>query len=135
MLLTKIGADGELLWMRKLPKRQYGRRGRGGMGFQHMTIGKNHYFVFLDNVKNIELELDQYPAKHMDGRGGFLTAYKVNNESGKVGKVSIFDTTDLEGYKVYQFHTGRMLPVSENEFMVEFYKKGKEDLMVKIKVE
>jgi hypothetical protein len=134
MLVTKIGPEGKLAWMRKLPKRQVGTRGRGGMGFKHMSIGGNHYVVFLDNVKNIDLPLNKRPAVHRDGAGGFLTAYSINNETGKVGKVSILNTKDAGGYKLYQFQTGRMLPVSENEFLVEFYKKGKQDLMVKIKV-
>jgi len=121
--------------MRKLPKRQVGDYGRGGMGFKHMAIDGNHYFVYLDNVKNIDLALNKRPAIHKDSRGGFLTAYCLPNESGKVKKVSIFNTLDVgKNYQLYQFQTQRMVPVSENEFIVEFYKKQKEDVLVKIKV-
>lgn len=135
LLVTKIDPDGELAWMRKLPKRQIGGRGRGGMGFKHMSIDGNHYFVYLDNVKNMDLALDQRPYAHSDGRGGFLTAYRLLDKTGKVGKVSIFNTLEIDkNFKLYQFQTQRMVPVSENEFIVEFYKKRKEDVLVKIKV-
>jgi hypothetical protein len=72
---------------------------------------------------------------HSDNRGGFLTAYRLNNKTGVVEKVSIFNTLDIkEQYKLYQFQTGRMLPVSKDEFIIEFYKKQKEDVLIKIKV-
>lgn len=136
LLITKINPDGTLAWMRKLPKRQVGGNGRGGMGIKHMTIDGNHYFVYLDNVKNIDLALDKRPAVHRDGRGGFLTAYRLSDETGAVKKVSIFNTLEVnDKYKLYQFQTRRMVPVSENEFVVEFYKKQKEDVMIKIKVQ
>ncbi|CAA6829260.1 MAG: Unknown protein [uncultured Aureispira sp.] len=135
LLVTKIDAEGALAWMRKLPKRQVGSIGKGGMGVKHMSIDGNHYFVYLDNVKNMELTLNQRPTVHSDGRGGFLTAYRLNNETGNVEKVSIFNTLDIkEKYKLYDFQTKRMLPVSKNEFIVEFYKKQKEDVLVKIKI-
>lgn len=135
MLITKIAPNGELAWMRKLPKRQFGGRGRGGMGFEHMAIGGNHYLVFLDNIKNLELNVDKFPAAHSDGKGGFLTAYRIDDANGKVGKVSILDTKKIaEGYSLYQFRTERMLPVSEDEFLIEFYIRGKEDVMIKVKV-
>lgn len=135
MLIAKIAPNGELAWMRKLPKRQFGSAYRGGMGFEHMAIGENHYLVFLDNIKNLELDIDKFPAAHADGRGGFLTAYRLDDATGKVGKVSILDTKKIaEGYTLYQFNTERMLPVSEDEFLIEFYIKGKEDVMIKVKV-
>ena len=135
ILVTKIGSDGKLAWMRKLPKRQIGGTPAGGLGFKYMNIDGKHYFLYLDNVKNMELPLDKAPAVHRDGRGGFLTAYKLDDDAGKVRKVSIFDTKDVKGYKVYQFSPNRILPVSEDEFLVEFYKKGKQDIMVKVKVD
>lgn len=135
ILVTKINSEGELVWMRKLPKRQVGGSPYGGMGIKHMSINEKHYFVYLDNVKNLNLPLDKSPVAHRDGKGGYLTAYRLNDETGKVSKVSIFDTRDVKGgYKVYQFQTDRMLPVSEDEFIIEFYKKQKEDILIKIKV-
>ena len=136
ILVSKISPEGNLEWMRKLPKRQISGSPYGGCGFRYMTIKDKHYFVFLDNVKNMELKLDQYPAVHSDGKGGYLTSYSINNDGGKVDKISILNTRDIKGgYKVFQFYTARILPISDNEFVTEFYKKKKQDIMIKVKVE
>lgn len=134
MLMTKIDPQGKLSWMRKLPKRQESSNPRGGVGFKHITLENKHYVIFLDNVKNMSLKLDQKPAKHVDGKGGFLTAYGVEDATGKVSKISIFDTKDAKGIKVKQFSTYRMIQCSKDEFILEAYKGQKEDVMIKIKV-
>lgn len=136
MLITKINPDGELAWMKKLPKRQTGRKGRGGMGYKYVYDEKNdsHFLLFLDNLKNMELGLDKVPANHADGAGGFLTAYKINGDDGAVTKASIFNVKDVNGTSVYQFQTGRIFSTEPGEIMVEVYKKKKEDVMIRIKV-
>ena len=81
------------------------------------------------------LTLDKRPATHMDGLGGFLTCYRINNETAKVDKFSIFDMMKVDGgYKVEQFNTGRILEVFEDEFIMELYKNKKEDIMIKVKI-
>lgn len=132
LLVTKIDSQGALAWMRKLPKRQVGARGKGGMSYKYMRKGDEHYFLFLDNEKNMELPIDKVPARHADGAGGFLTAYTVNNGSGEVKKSSILDTRDVEGMAVYQFLTTRILPLPSNSFIFEVYKKKKEDIWVRV---
>lgn len=135
ILMTKIDKNGELVWMRKMPKRTSSRRYRGGLGFKHVELDGNHYLFFMDNVKNMELSLDQRPNAHVDGLGGFLTAYRINDNTGKVSKVSIFDSKKLKnGYSVKHFYTGKILQVSDTEFILELYKGQKEDVMIKIKV-
>ena len=136
MLITKIDPDGELAWMKKLPKRQTGRKGRGGMGYKYVYDEKSdeHFLLFLDNFKNMELSLDQVPANHSDGAGGFLTAYKIDGEDGAVTKASIFNVKDVNGTAVYQFQTGRIFSTKPGEIMVEVYKKKKEDVMIRIDV-
>ena len=134
MLMTKIDPNGKLAWMRKLPKRQESSNPMGGVGFKHITLENKHYVIFLDNVKNMDLKLNQRPAKHVDGKGGFLTAYGVEDATGKASKISIFDTKDAKGIKVKQFSTYRMIQCSKDEFVLEAYKGQKEDVMIKIKV-
>jgi hypothetical protein len=41
MLITKIAPSGALAWMKKLPKQQIGRNGRGGMSYSYID-GKSH---------------------------------------------------------------------------------------------
>ncbi|MFH1321639.1 MAG: hypothetical protein ABII90_13435 [Bacteroidota bacterium] len=134
MLITKIEADGELAWMKKLPKRQTGKKGQGGMSYQYIYSEDNHYLLFLDNVKNMNLSLNKVPAGHTDGAGGFLTAYKIDDSEGLVSKASILDTKNVKGMPVYQFETNKIFSVSSNEFVFEVYKKSKEDVLIKVAV-
>ena len=132
MLITKINAAGKLAWMKKLPKQQVGRNGQGGMSYNYIPGKTHHYFVFLDNEKNKNLTMNEVPARHSDGAGGFLTAYKIHNITGEVKKEYILDTRDVKGIELYQFTTRRILPVSSTEFVLESYKKKKEDVMIKV---
>jgi len=134
MLVTKINTDGSLAWMKKLPKRQMGLKGRGGLSFKYIYCNNNHYLLFLDNIKNQNLTINDVPAFHVDEAGGFLTAYEITDSNGEIKKHSIFDTKEVKGTPVYQFSTGRILRISSNEFIVEVYKKGKEDVLIKINV-
>jgi hypothetical protein len=132
LLITKIDASGKLAWMKKIPKRQVGMNGRGGMGYKYISDRDNHYFVFLDNEKNLNLSVDNAPASHSDGAGGFLTAYKLADSNGAMSKYSIFNTRDVQGIEIFQFTTSRIMPLSPGLFTVEAYKKKKEDILIKV---
>lgn len=134
ILAAHINADNELVWMQKLPKNQKGGAPRGGMGYHVINQKDYQYVLFLDNVKNIELPLTKYPKTHVDGRGGFLTGFKIEKESGKTEKLSILDTKDAKGIALYQFNTGRIIELDNGSFAVECYKKKKEDVMLKINI-
>jgi len=132
ILITKINPDGKLGWMKKLAKKQMGSNGRGGMSYEHIATNNNHYLLFLDNVKNMDLELNKRPAVHSDGKGGYLTAYKVNDEDGRVEKISILDTRNVDGMGIKQFLTSRIVPVNKSNFAFEVYKGKKEDILIKV---
>ena len=118
--------------MKKLPKRQKGKAGQGGMSFKYMAGEGCHYLLFLDNVKNMNLPLNQRPELHADGHGGYLTAYKIQDSDGKTEKVSILDLTNIKGIEGFQFSVDRIIPISLNSFVFETYKKQKEDMLVKV---
>ncbi|WP_179021022.1 hypothetical protein [Winogradskyella forsetii] len=135
IFMTKIDAKGNLLWMKKLPKRQRGRAGLGGMSYFYFNTKGNHHLIFLDNLKNIDLALNKNPALHADGYGGYFTAYKINDTTGEVSKANIFDTTKVtDKLEVHQFSNNRLVKTAENEFIAEFYKKDKEDVLIKVEI-
>lgn len=135
MIVCNVNVEGEMKWMTKLPKFQYGSAPRGGMSFHLISGSENMYLLFLDNVKNLEITKDQVPARHNDGRGGYLTAYQVSNQTGESTKLSIFDTKSVNGIPLYQFNTERIVKINDDEFAVEFYKKAKEDVMIRVRLE
>ena len=132
ILIAKIDKSGALSWMKKLPKRQFGSKGQGGMGFKYFGGEKCHYLVYLDNVKNLNLPEDKIPVVHSDGAGGYLTAYKINDENGEVEKKSLFDLKEYKGMEFFQFTVRRIVDLSDNTFAIEFYKKDKQDVFVKV---
>lgn len=150
MLAAKLDKNGELVYMKKLPKRQHSSSGGSGFGFggfvgvsflrnselsYKLVQSKDHYYImFLDNVKNLELNENKIPARHEQGKGGFLTAYQINKESGNVKKLSILDLRDAQGYELFQFSPKRIVELGNNEFGVEFYIKKKQDMMIRIKI-
>ncbi|MNJ85922.1 hypothetical protein D3C87_34040 [compost metagenome] len=147
MLAAKIDKNGELIFIKKLPKRQhsdrpsgvgYGFSGafyRGGsLSYKLVQSKDNYYILFLDNVKNLELDENKVPARHEDGWGGFLTAYQISKESGDVKKLSVIDTRDAQGYELHQFATQRIIELGKGEFALECYIKKKLDIMIRIKV-
>lgn len=134
ILVTKIDAAGSLAWMKKIPKRQHGAKGLGGMSYKHMFANNNHYLLYLDNVKNFNLPYDKTPAMHGDGMGGFFTSFKINDASGESSYSSIFDIRNVDDMVMHQFAVKRILDISDDEFVIEFYKKKKEDVMMKVKM-
>ena len=134
ILITKIGISGELNWMKKIPKLQTGSKGRGGMSYKYFSANNSHYLIFLDNVKNIELSVDKMPAQHSDGQGGYLTAVKIADSDGSLTKSSILNGRDIEDFQMHQFSVDRVFKTSENTFMLEVYKKKKEDVMIKVEM-
>ena len=132
IFITKIGVDKDLKWMKKIPKSQAGGMGIGGMSFKYCNSNNYHYLVFLDNVKNIDLPIDETPAGHRDGMGGYLTAVKVSDSDGSLSKSSILNGREIEDFQMHQFAVSRVFQTSQNSFMFEVYKKKKEDVMIKV---
>ncbi len=134
IVATHIDAEGEVSWMTKLPKNQVSGGITGALGFYVFSHEGVDYLLFLDNVKNIELPMDQYPKAHKDGRGGYLTGFKIDKESGDVQKVSILNTLDANGIRLYQFKLSRFIDLSDGSIAFESYIKKKQDVMVRIKL-
>src|SRR5258705_7623852 len=56
IIASKINAAGNFEWLRKIPKSQKGSSGRGTMRFKLVFDAQGYYFLYLDNLKNIELK-------------------------------------------------------------------------------
>ncbi len=134
ILVTKLEADGKLAWMKKLPKRQRGASSLGGMSFKYIQGDGVHNFIFLDNEKNKALNTIDIPDRYYDPKDGYLTNFSVNDKTGAVSKTYMVDLRNVKGIEVYQFWTSRIMPYGNNTFIFEAYKKGKEDVLVKVEV-
>jgi hypothetical protein len=103
------------------------------MSFQHEKLDGQHYFLYLDHRRNDIVNVFELPNIYADGRRGVLTAYQVDDETGKAKKAQVLDTKkNRSKYKFYQFNIGRIVPASSSSIVIEFYKKMKEDILVNI---
>lgn len=132
VLVTKINKDGSLAWMRKLAKRQSGGFPGRGLSFALVEGKKDLHLIYMDNIKNKELDNVTVPSGHRDGAGGFLTAYSLDYNSGETKKTTLMDSRNVKGMKIYQYATSRISSNNLGEFIFEVYKKGKEDVLIKI---
>lgn len=138
VVIAKITKKGELAWITKLPKNQamplgdnYNPFYEGQLSYSYAKGGDSHYVIFVDNEKNVNLGKNEAPASHKNGLGGYLMAMKVDDKNGSWERVKLADMNDLGGYKAYQFRVTRICKATDNTFLMEIYKKEKEDVMIK----
>jgi hypothetical protein len=93
ILGSKISANGEYEWLRKIPKRQRGENGRGTMGYKLISDASGYYFLYLDNLKNLHIGEEEVPKYHMDGFGGQVVVSKIDDK-GNLSKELLFDTRE-----------------------------------------
>ena len=93
IIASRINAAGNFEWMRKIPKSQRGSSGRGTMSFKLVFDATGYYFLYLDNLKNMELKEDEVPKVHVDGFGGQVVVAKIDNK-GVLSKELVFDTRE-----------------------------------------
>jgi hypothetical protein len=93
ILGAKIDAQGNFLWLRKIPKKQRGTNADQTLGYKLVSDETGYYFLYLDNKKNEELEENEEPKYHVNGFGGQVMVAKIDN-SGVVSKSLLLDTRE-----------------------------------------
>ena len=132
LLAATISKDGKIIWMKKLAKRQVGSNRITGLGVKMTETADHHYFMFLDNVKNANIGIEDVPKKHAAGAGGYLTAYKVDKKTGEHTKLVFFDSRNINGKKIYQFEVTRIFDAEGQDIVLEIYAKKKQDKLIKM---
>ncbi|UOK42963.1 MULTISPECIES: hypothetical protein [Flavobacterium] len=134
IIVSKIKANGELAWMKKIPKLQYSSHGKGGMSYKYIKGNENHYFVFLDDEKNLNPIPDQEPEIYSDSakKDCRLMVARLDDHDGSLSKKMVLDMQAVNNYELEQFAVNRVFCASDALFMFEAYKNKKEDVMVKV---
>ena len=63
------------------------------MSFKLISDATGYYFLYLDNIKNMNLADNDVPKYHVDGAGGQVIVSKLDN-AGVRSKELLFDTRD-----------------------------------------
>lgn len=132
IILTKLDSSGSVVWMRKLPKEQFGYKGVGTMSYKFLETNNYYYILFFDDVDNKNIINEYKLATYTDSKNAVLCAFQVSKENGNTKKITILDTQDTNGLTLKQFNINRLVPIGNNSFVLEAYKKKKEDVLIKV---
>jgi len=112
IIATKINSNGEVAWIRKIPKYQRGSAGRGTMSFKLISDASGYYFLYLDNLKNMNLSEEEEPKIHQDRMGGQVIISRID-PNGKISKELLFDIRKED----IQIFPAEFDKVNDNQFI------------------
>ncbi len=132
IFISKITSYGKLEWVKRIPKMQAGAHGESNLSYVYFYNSNYLFVLFLENKSNILLDTKDDMKRLIDGKGGYLVAYKTNLVTGETEKIPLFDITSLNQMDLLQFSPKRFCQINESEFVMEAYKGGKQDILIKI---
>lgn len=92
VFISKVAKDGKLEWMNKIPKRQSTNvLPIGGVSYTAYEVDNTLHLYYADNLKNLELEEDKTPQRHIDGAGGMLIDASFNPKTGAMDRKVLFN--------------------------------------------
>ena len=98
VFVAKIAADGKLEWVRKIPKRQEDLSPHT-LSYKLLKDNTGYYFLYVDNINNLNLAEDETPKLHIHRKGGQVMLTKIDN-SGVITKEVVFDVKNEENIVV-----------------------------------
>jgi hypothetical protein len=135
IFVSKIDAEDDLLWMKRLKKDQKGPN-EFRTGYAYLMLGNKHYFTFFDHVDNNQLDDNgDFRLYRTQKDKGCLRAYSVNDLTGEVSKHSVLTAQMIKNnYKINSMEKESALPISNSEFVIEMIQKKPLEMMLKIKI-
>jgi len=83
-------------WVRKIPKAQHSNDDTGSeLSFNSIFAKDNLYLFYTDNKKNLDLEKNESPKTHQQGRGGYLACVSFD-EHGTMKKHLLGEIDEFE---------------------------------------
>ncbi len=131
ILVARLSENDDLVWARKIPKFQSDQSGINDKSYQYFFEDQKHYVVYLDNPENKFLAPKSFPEHYNSSKQDFVTAAIVEDTSGKTTKNYVFDIDGMP-FRMEKFAVRRIFPDGDKGFLVESYKKDKEDILVKV---
>lgn len=109
IFIMNIDIQGKMKWVKKIPKSQHSNDAAGRqLSFNTYAIDNELHVFYIDNLKNLNLPATEAPKRHEQGRGGFLTAVKLD-ENGNQTKYSLGEIEKYEtNFFIREFVDGDM---------------------------
>ena len=131
LLVTRIGSDGQVAWMRRIPRRMEGRAIADLTSFAWTKGLGCHYVVFYDNPENEGLLASERPESTSTVRGP-LAAFRLDDATGAVTRIALFDSRDLNGVELLELSLARLEDLGTGTFMVEARVGDKQDVLLAV---
>ncbi len=128
IMITKIDANGEILWATKIPKKSVSANSTGALSYHLHQKGDDLYFVYYDHVDNFDLvdpkKYDRVPIYNKDTD---LICCKVNDD-GEKEKVVIYNYAD-KAWNQLKLTPVKMQTLNGSEFIGMGFVKGRKEIL------
>lgn len=111
-----IGENGKMKWVKKIPKSQHSNDSYGPqLSIKSYAIDNDLHVFYVDNLKNLNLPTTEAPKWHEQGRGGFLTGVKFD-ENGNQTKYNLGEIEKYEtNFYIREFVDGGLNNIISSE--------------------
>lgn len=130
LLVASVDPNNRLKWMSRIPKRASSRAPIGA-SYKYMNGAGAHHFLHFSRSKDLDIRSDEPPSM----RGDVLVVADAFEEAtGRMERHAVLNPDEVRGVKLYQLSMERLTRTGNGEILMEAYKKGKEDVLVRITV-
>jgi hypothetical protein len=130
LLVAGIDPSNKLQWMNRIPKRASSRAPIGA-SFKYMKGAGAHHFLHFSKSKDLDIRSDEPPSMKGDV---LVVADAIDESTGRMERHAVLNPDEVKGVKLYQLSMERLTRIGTGEILMEAYKKGKEDVLVRIAV-
>ncbi len=96
IFVMNIDALGKMKWVKKIPKSQHSNDAYGPqLSINSYAVDNSLHLFYIDNLKNYNLPVTEAPKWHEQGRGGFLTAVRLDEN----GNQTKYNLGEIEKYE------------------------------------
>ncbi len=108
-----ISPGGELMWSKRIPKRQIYGAATAEFGYHLTTLGTDHYLVFPDHEDNLSIADDAKPSTY-DPKHGMMVYVRLRAD-GSVSKGSIFKIRDID----QKFYISKLKDLGKRDIVLD----------------
>ncbi len=136
IFVFKLGVNGDMIWMHKLPKYQMGTIGKRSMSYKNFKNNGKHYLFYIDDFTNLKRSFDETPTRYFDGKKEFiyLTSYVIDDTTGETTKEAILTGSDVRNARLDVLEITKAADLPNKDMILEAYDGKKNNLLVKISI-
>ncbi len=134
IISAKITESGTTSWFHKLPKYQFGGRGKSSMSYNSFRDNGKYYLFYIDNFTNLKRSFAEFPTKYFDHQKEFLylTSYTIDDQTGEVVKEPILTGSDIRNSRLDYLQVYKAPRLPNKDMIFEVYDGKKNNILLKV---